>query len=72
MVIVEQKWARHPPGPFHIIGNIRAIMEHAMGIPDVVSNPLFFSILEGIRSDFTVFDEVSALRRRSRSPWEQQ
>jgi hypothetical protein len=41
-----------------------------MEIPDVVLNPLFFSILEGIRSDYSVFDEVSTPRRR-RSPREQ-
>jgi len=39
-----------------------------MEIPKVVSNPLFFSILEGLWSDYTVFDEVPAPWRRSRSP----
>jgi len=30
-VIVEQQWARHPPDPFQIIGNISARVESAMG-----------------------------------------
>jgi len=59
-VIVEQQWARHPPDPFQIIGNIRARVEDAMEISDVTSNPLFFGILEGIQSNYTVFDDVPA------------
>jgi len=71
-VIVEQEWASHSPNPFPIIGNMRTRVEHAMEIPEVVSNPLFFSILEGLRSSYTVFDELPAPRRsRSRSSREQ-
>jgi hypothetical protein len=70
-VIVEQQRARHPPDPFQVIDNIRARVENAMGIPDVVSNPLFFGILEDIRSNYTVFEEVLAPRSRSRGPGEQ-
>jgi hypothetical protein len=70
-VIVEQEWARHPPDPLQIIISMRARVEHAMEIPKVASNPLFFSILEGLRSDYTVFHEVPVSRRRSRSPREQ-
>ena len=70
-VIVEQQRTRHPPDPFQVIDNIRARVENAMGIPDVVSNPLFFSILEGIWSIYTMFEEVLVPRRRSRSPQEQ-
>jgi len=44
-VIVEQQWARHPLDPFQIIGNIKVRVENAMGISDVVSNPLFLGIL---------------------------
>jgi hypothetical protein len=71
-IIVEQEWVRHPYDPLQVIGSMRARVEHALEIPEVVSNPLFFSILEGLRFDYTVFDEVSAPRRRSRSPREQQ
>jgi len=49
---------------------MRTRVEYAMEIPEVVSNPLFFSILEGLWSDYTVFD--SAPRRRRRSPREEQ
>jgi len=69
-ILVEQQCDRYPPNPFQIIDNIRARVENAMVIPDVTSNPLFFGLLEGIRSDYTVFDEVSAPRRRSKSPRE--
>ena len=71
-ILVEQQWARHPPDLFQIIGNIRARMENAMGIHDVTSNPLFSGILEGIRSDYTMFNEVPPPWRRSRSSREQQ
>jgi len=49
---------------------MRGKVEHAMQIPEVVSNPLFLSILEGLWSDYTVFDQVPAPQRRSRSPRE--
>jgi len=42
-VIVEQEWVRHPPDPLQVISSMRAIVEHAMEIPEVASNPLFFS-----------------------------
>jgi len=38
-----------------------------MEIPEVVSNPLFFSILEGLRTEYSVFDHLQVQRRRSRS-----
>jgi len=70
VVIVQQQWASDPPDPFQVIGSMRGIVEHALQIPKVVSNPLFLRILEGLRSDYTVFDQVPAPRRRSRSPRE--
>ena len=71
-VIVEQEWAKHSPNPLQVISSMRARVEHAMEIPEVTSNPLFFSILEDLRSDYIVFDEVPVPRRRSSSPREQQ
>ena len=71
VVIVEQEWVRHPLDPFQVVGDIRGRVEHVMEIPEVVSNPFFFSILKGIQSDYAVFDEVSAPLRRSRSPRDQ-
>jgi len=46
-ILVDQDWARHPLDPLQVISNSDR-GEHAMEIPDVVSNPLFFSILEGL------------------------
>jgi len=69
-VIVQHQWARDPFDPFQVIGSMRGRVEHALQIPEVVSNPLFMSILEGLRSDYTMFDQVPAPRRRSRSPRE--
>ena len=45
-----------------------------MEIPEVVSNPLFFSILEGLQTEYSVFDHQQVSRRRSRShsPHQQQ
>jgi len=48
---------------------MRTRVEHAMEIPEVISNPLFFSILEGLRSDYTMLDPAP---QRSMSPKEQQ
>ena len=47
-------------------------MEHAKQIPEVVSNLLFFGILEGLCTDYSVFEQQPIPRRRSRSPQEQQ
>jgi hypothetical protein len=55
-VIVKQEWARHPPDPLQVISSMRARVEHGIEIPEVVSNPLFFSILEGLRTEYSVFD----------------
>ena len=73
-ILVDQEWARHPPDPLQVIRSIKGKVEHAMQIPGVVSNPLFFSILEGLRTDYSVFDHQQVPRRRSRShsPQEQQ
>jgi len=73
-ILVEKEWARHPPDPLQVIRSMRDKVEHAMEIPEVVSNPLFFSILEGLRTEYSVFDHQQVPRRRSRShsPQEQQ
>jgi len=47
-IFVDQDWARRPPDPLQVISSMRDRVEHAMEIPEVVSNPLFFSILEGL------------------------
>jgi hypothetical protein len=69
-VIVEQQWTRHPPSPFQIINNIRVRVESAMEVPDVFSNPLVLCIMEGIRGEYSVLEEVWAPQRRSRRPQE--
>jgi len=69
-VLVDQYWGRHPPDPRQVISTIRDKVEHALQILEVVSNPLFLGILEGLRSDYTVFDQQPVPRRRSRSPQE--
>jgi len=73
-ILVDQDWAKHPPDPLQVITSMRDRVEHAMQIPEVLSNPLFFSILEGLRTDYSVFDHLQVPRRRSRShsPQEQQ
>jgi len=71
-ILVDQDWARHPPNPLHVISSMQRRVEHAMQIPEVVSNPLFFGILEGLRTDYSVFEQQPVPRRRSRSPREQQ
>jgi len=73
-ILVDQDWARHLPDPLQVISNMRDRVEHAMEIPEVVSNPLFFSILEALRTEYSVFDHQQVSRRRSRShsPHEQQ
>jgi len=69
-VLVDQDWGRHPPDPRQVISTMRDRVKHAMQISEVVSNPLFLSILEGLRSDYIVFDQQPTPRRRSRSPQE--
>ena len=73
-VIIEQEWVIHPPDPLQVISSMSARVEHAMEILEVVSNPLFFSILDGLRTEYNVFDQEPVPRRRSRShsPQEQQ
>jgi len=73
-ILVDHEWARHPPDPLQVISSMRGRVEHAMEIPEVVSNPHFFGILEGLRTDYSVFDQHPVPRRRSRShsPQEQQ
>ena len=55
-ILFDQDWARHPPDPLQVISSMRGRVEHAMEIPEVVSNPLFFGILEGLQTDYSVFD----------------
>jgi len=47
-ILVNQDWARHPPDSLQVISSMKDRVEHVMEIPEVVSNPLFFSILEGL------------------------
>jgi len=63
----REKQALHPPAG-------RGLERVGATIPEMVSNPLFFSILEGLQTDYSVFDHQQVLRRRSRShsPQEQQ
>jgi len=69
-VLNDQDWGRHPPDPRQVLSTMRDRVEHALQIPEVVSNPLFLSILEGLRFDYIVFDQQPVPRRRSRSPQE--
>jgi len=69
-VIVEQQWARHPPDSYQIISNIRARVDSAMGHPDVFGNPEVLRIMQGIQSEWSMMEQMSAPRRRSRSPRE--
>jgi len=69
-VLVDQDWGRHPPDPRQVLSTMRDRAEHAFQILEVVSNPLFLGILEGLRSDYIVFDQQPVPRRRSRSPHE--
>jgi hypothetical protein len=63
-ILVDQEWARHPPDPLQVISSIRGRVEHAMQISEVVSNPLFFGILVGLRTDYSVFEQQPVPRRR--------
>jgi len=68
-VIVEQQWAKHPPDPYQIISNIRARVDGAMGHPDVFRNPEeVMRLMQGIQSEWSILEQMSAPRRRSRSP----
>jgi len=68
-VIVEQQWARHPPNRYQIISNIRARVDDAMGRPDVLRNPEeVMRLMQGIQSKWSMLEQMSAPRRRSRSP----
>jgi len=69
-ILVDQEWARHPPDPLQVITSMRGRVEHVMQIPKVVSNPLFFGILEGLRTNYSVFEQQPVPRRRFRSPQE--
>jgi len=66
-ILVDQDCAKHPPDPLQVISSMRDRVEHAMEIPEVVSNQLFFSILEGLRTEYSVFDHQQVPQRRSRS-----
>jgi hypothetical protein len=55
------------PDPFQIIDNIRRRVEGAMKILGVFSKPLFVGVMEGIRSEYNIMQEVPVTRRRTRS-----
>jgi hypothetical protein len=59
--------SKQPLDPFQIIRNIRVIGDSATGVPDVYSNPTVVGIMESIRVEYSVLEEVLAPRRRSRS-----
>jgi len=68
-VIVEQQWVRHPPDPYQIISNIRARVDCAMGHPAVFHDPEeVMHLMQGIRSEWSMLEQVPAPRRRSMSP----
>jgi len=61
-VNVEQQWVRQ-----QIISNISARVESAMGVPYVFSNSVVAGIMDGIWSEYSILQEVSVSRRRTRS-----
>jgi len=68
-VIVEQQWVRHPLDPYQIISNIRARVDGALGHPDVFRNlEEVMRLKQGIQSEWSIMEQMSAPRRRSRSP----
>jgi len=68
-VLVEQQWARDPPDPYQIISNIRARVDGAMGHHDVFHNPEeVIRLMQDIQSEWSMLEQISAPRRRSRSP----
>jgi len=69
-VLIDQDWGIHPHDLMHVLSTMRDRVEHALQIPELVSNPLFLGILEGLRFDYIVFDQQQVPRRRSRGPHE--
>jgi len=68
-VLVEQQWVRHPSDPYQIISNIRARVDGAMGYPDVFRNSEeVLRLMQGIQSDWSMLEQMLALRRMIRSP----
>ena len=68
-VLVEQQWAKHPPDSYQIISNIRARVGGAMGHPAVFHNPEeVMRLIHGIQSEWSMLEQMSAPRRRSRIP----
>jgi len=68
-VLVEQQWARHPPNPYQIISNIRAKVHGALENPDVFHNlEEVIRLIQGIQSEWSMLQQMSAPQRRSRSP----
>jgi len=68
-VLVEQQRARHPPDPYQIISNIRARVDGAMRHPAVFHNPEeVMRLMQGIQYEWSMLEQISASRRRSRSP----
>ena len=67
-VIVEQQWARHPPDPYQIISNIKSRVDGAMRHPDVFRNQEVMHLMQGIQSELSMLEQMSAPRRRTRSP----
>jgi len=65
-VIVEQQWARQVPDPLQIIDNIKHRADIAMTHPDVFTHSLFADIMEGIQSEYSMMQEESVPRRRTR------
>jgi len=66
--IVEQQCVRHPPDPLQTIQNIRAVVDISMvGIPYVYTNPVVARVMETIRQQYRILEEVFAPRRRTRS-----
>jgi len=66
-VIVEQQWARQVPDPLEIIENIRRKLDSAMSYPNVFTHSLFVGIMEGIQSEYSMLQEKSVARRRTKS-----
>jgi len=69
-VIVEQQWARQPPDPYQIINNFRARVDSEMGHPDLFGNPEVLCMMQGIQSEWSMMEQMSAPQSWSRSPRE--
>jgi len=65
--IVEQQLARQFPDPLQIIDNIKCRVHSVMENPDVFWHPLFAGIMEGILSEYSMMQEESVPRRRTKS-----